>query len=161
MALLQLDEQGEYLVEKLSRALVDRRKRRLLLIKLHEIDNDQQAIEKEIVLTRSEAEVLRIIQDARKPVTTAEVQGRATSESLRKYRQHASATLNGLTTKGLLGKVRGPGREMHFAPTREAVRLALTQLGQTPDYCDLARVREVTDLPYAAVLETVEDMKSP
>ena len=160
-ALLRLDERGEYIAEQLSRLLVDRRKRRLLLIKLHEIDQDQESREEDTVLTQSEAEVLRIVMDARKPTTTAEVQGLAEGESLRKYRQHASATLNNLTAKGLLGKVRGPGRQMYFAPARDAVKLALTQLGQTPDDCELEKIREITELPYAVTLETIEDMRYP
>ena len=160
-ALLRLDERGEYIVEQLSRLLVDRRKRRLLLIKLHEIDQDRETREEDTVLTQSEAEVLRIVMDARKPTTTAEVQDLADGESLRKYRQHASATLNHLTAKGLLGKVSGPGRQMYFAPAREAVKLALAQLGQTPEHCDLGKIREITGLPYAVTLETVEDIKNP
>ena len=159
-ALLRLDERGEYIVEQLSRLLVDRRKRRLLLIQLHEIDQDRESRQEDTVLTQSEAEVLRIVMDARKPTTTAEVQDRATSDSLRKYRQHASATLNNLTAKGLLGKVRGPGRQMYFAPPREAIILALTQLSQTPDHCDLEKISEITELPYAVTLETVEDMRT-
>ena len=158
-ALLRLDERGAYIVEQLSRLLVDRRKRRLLLIQLHEIDQDRESREEDTVLTQSEAEVLRIVMDARKPTTTAEVQDQAEGESLRKYRQHASATLNNLTSKGLLGKVRGPGRQMYFALPREAVKLALTQLGQTPEDCDLVKIGEITELPYAVTLETVEEMR--
>ena len=160
-ALLELDEQGEYLVEQLSRALVNRRKRRLLIARLHEINDDSITHEEEIIITQSEAEVLRIIQAARKPCTTTEVQARAVGESLKRYRQHASATLNSLTSKGLLGKVRGQGREVYFAPAREAVKLALTQLGQTPDNYDPQRICEITDLQYAIVLEAAEDMKNP
>ena len=160
-ALLRLDERGEYIVEQLSRLLVDRRKRRLLLIQLHEIDQDRESREEDTILTQSEAEVFRIVMDARKPITTAEVQSMAEGDSLRKYRQHASATLNNLTAKGMLGKVRGPGRQMYFAPAKDAIRLALTQLGQTPDHCDLGKIREITELPYAVTLETVEEMRYP
>jgi hypothetical protein len=157
-ALLQLDERGEYLVELLSRALVDRRKRRLLLIKLHEIEDDQYTQEEDPVLTPSEAEVFRVVLEARKPVTTAEVQELASSASLSRYRQHASATLNGLTDKGLLGKARGPGRAMYFALARDAIKLALTHLVQGPEDCDFDAVRKITGLPYAVILETVEDL---
>ena len=157
-ALLRIDERGEYIVEQVSRALVDRRRRLLLLIKLHEIDSDQQTVQEDQVLTKSEAEVVRIVQGALKPVSTAEVQELAEGDSLRIYRQHASAVLNSLTAKGLLGKVRGPGRVVYFAPPLESVRLALSHLGQLPEECDVDRVCEITELPYAVVLETVEGM---
>ena len=139
-ALLRLDERGEYIVEQLSRLLVDRRKRRLLLIQLHEIDQDRESREEDTVLTLSEAEVFRVVMDARKPVTTAEVQSMAEGDSLRKYRQHASATLNNLTAKGMLGKVRGPGRQMYFAPAKDAVRLALMN-------ADGTNLTQLTDSP--------------
>ena len=158
-ALLQLDDRGEYLVDMLSRALVDRRKRRQLLISLHEID--QEVVQQQETITQSEAEVLGIAVEARKPLTTAEVQERATSVSLRNHRQHASATLNNLTAKGLLGKVRGPGRQVYFAPAEEAVTLALIHLGQQPENCGLEEIREITELPYGVVLETVEGLRFP
>ena len=163
IALLQLDERGEYLVEMLSRILVDRRKRRRLLIRLLEIEDEGGSVQEDPVLTRSEAEVLRIIQDAMRPLSTAEVQELAQEgDSLRRYRQHVSAVLNDLTTKGLLGKVRGgPGRVVYFALPRESIRLALAQLGQTPDECEFERLREITELPYSVLLEIVEDMRSP
>ena len=159
-ALLQLDDRGEYLVDMLSRALVDRRKRRQHLISLHEIDQDQ-VVQQQETITQSEAEALGIAVEARKPLTTAEVQERATSVSLRNHRQHASATLNNLTAKGLLGKVRGPGRQVYFAPAEEAVALALIHLGQQPENCDLEEIREITELPYGVALETVEGLRFP
>ena len=157
-ALLQLDDRGEYLVKLLNRVLVDQEKRRQLLIRLLEISEGTDHLEEDTVLTRSEGEVLRIIQDARKPMSTAEVQNSAESDSLRRYRQHSSAVLNDLTTKGFLGKVNGPGRMVYFALPREAIRQALTELGQIPEGCDYARIREMTGLPYWVVVETVEDM---
>ena len=109
-ALLRLDERGEYIAEQLSRLLVDRRKRRLLLIQLHEIDQDRESRQEDTVLTQSEAEVLRIVMDARKPVTTAEVQDRATSDSLRKYRQHASRHPEQPDGQGSVGEGKGTGK---------------------------------------------------
>ena len=104
--------------------------------------------------------MLRIIQDAMRLQSTAEVQEMAEGDSLRRYGQHASAVLNELTLKGLLGKVREAGRVVYFALPREAIRLALAQHGQTPEEYDFGRVREVTELPYAVLLETIEDMRS-
>ena len=160
VALLQLDERGDYLVQSLIRVLVDSGKRQQLIIKLLEINEGTDNLQEDTILTRSEAEVLRIIQDARKPMSASEVQEIAESDSLSRYRQHSSAVLNDLTAKGLLGKVSGPGRIVYFAPPREAVRLALTQLGHTPEDCDFGLVREMTELPCAVVVETVEDMRS-
>ena len=161
IALLEIDGSGEYLVEQLSSVLVDKRKRELLLVKLREIDEDMDIL-KESSLTKSEAEVLRIAQEARKPMTAAEVQEQADDRftSLRRYRHHVSAALNSLMDKGLLGKVSIRDKATYFAPTRTAVKLALIHLGQMPEEYDLRRVHEITGLPYSAILEDIEDMKA-
>ena len=161
IALLEVDGSSEYLVEQLSRVLVDERKRELLLIKLREIDEDMDIL-KESGLTKNEGEVLRIAQEARKPMTAAEVQERVGDRftSLRRYRHHASAVLNSLTDKGLLGKVSSKDRATYFAPTWTAVKLALIHLGQMAEECDLQRVREITGLPFSAIQETIEGMKT-
>jgi hypothetical protein len=159
LALLQVDEYGEAIARRLNQALVDGRKRSLLLLKLEEIENSVQTLAQEITLTPSEAETIRMIQEARKPLTTLEITERAGggAESL-KYRQHASASLNGLVGKGLLGKVRGPGRQMYFTTAREAIKHAITQLGQSPDEYDPQAVADVTGLSAARVMEIVQEI---
>ena len=158
MALLEIDDQGEQIASLLNQALIDDRKRHVLLARLRELQDDMRVVEQDIVLTQSEREVLAIVQDAMKPTTTAEVQSLAKGRSLREYRQHTSAALNALVGKGLLGKVSLAGRQVYFAPARDAVRHALTQLGQTPDEFDPQRIASVTGLRLGVVLEIVEGM---
>ena len=116
MALLEIDDQGEQIASLLNHALIDDRKRQVLLARLRELEDDMRVVEQDIVLTQSEREVLVIVQDAMKPTTTAEVQSLAKGRSLREYRQHTSAALNALVGKGLLGKVSLSGRQVYFAP---------------------------------------------
>ena len=159
LALLQVDEHGEFIAGKLSQVLVDKRKRSLLLVKIQEIEDALQSLGQEIRLTPSETEAFRIIRDASKPLTASELTERASGrlESL-KYRQHASASLNSLVEKGVLGKVRGPGRQLYFTEAREAVKQAITQLGQSPDDYDPQAIVEATGLSLARVLEVTQDI---
>ncbi len=157
-ALLDIDDQGEQIANLLNHALIDERKRQLLLARLKEIDSDMRTIERDIVLTRSEREVLAIIQDTMRPTSTVEVQLLAKSRSLREYRQHVSATLNSLVGKGLLGKVSAGGRQVYFAPAHDAVVHALTRLGQMPDDFDPQRIASLTGLRIRDVIQTIETM---
>ncbi len=160
LALLQVDEHGEFIAGKLSQVLVDKRKRSLLLVKIQEIEDALQSLGQEIRLTPSETEAMRIIRDASKPLTASELAESASGgrlESL-KYRQHASASLNSLVEKGVAGKVRGPGRQLYFTEAREAVKQAITQLGQSPDDYDPQAIVEATGLSLARVLSVVQEI---
>ncbi len=159
LALLQVDKEGEQIAEKLNQILVDRRKRTLLLVKLQEIEQTVGALGQEVSLTPSEAEVVRLIQDARRPLSAQEVTERASGrlESL-KYRQHASATLNSLVDKGVLGKLRGPRRLQYFTEALEAIKQTINQLGQSPEEYDAQAVAESTGLSTARVLELAQEI---
>jgi len=154
LVLLQVDSEGEDIAEKLNRILVDRRKRLLLMVKLQEVEEMVKALEQEVSLTPSETEVVRIIRDARKPLAAQEITEGASGrlESLR-YRQHASATLNSLVDKGVLGKLKGRGRILYFTEALEAVKQTINQLGQSPDDYDPQAVAESTGLSIARVLD--------
>ena len=148
VALLAIDEEGERLAGQLTHILVDEQKRELLRLKLDEISESDLVSQHDITLTRSEADVLRIVQGANMPLTASDIVDRSgpdAVDSLR-YRQHASATLNKLVVKDFLGKVQGPGRSTYFAPPRDAVKQALVYLGHSPEECDLQSLSDITGL---------------
>ena len=160
LALLQVDEDGDWLASKLNQYLVDETKRELLKQKLSEIEDTYLSMNQDITLTQSEADVLRIVQNANKPLTAFDIteeSGPGMIDSL-KYRQHASATLNRLVEKGLLGKVRGRGRGTYFAPARDAVKQNLVYLGQRPEDGDLQTISEITGLPNGKLATILKEL---
>ena len=159
-ALLELDEDGEWLAGKFSQCLVDEKKRELLKPKLSEVDEAYWSMNQDLTLTPSEADVLRMVHDANKPLTASDIttkSGPGMVDSL-KYRQHASATLNKLVDKGLLGKVPNRGRGMYFAPSRDAVKQILIYLGQVPQEIDLQIISDISGLPPETLTTIIKDL---
>lgn len=161
-ALLQVDEDGDWFASKLNQYLVEENKRELLKQKLSEIEDTDLSVNRDITLTQSEADVLRIVQDANKPLAAFDItkeSGPGIVDSL-KYRQHASATLNRLVEKGLLGKFRGRGRSTYFALPRDAVKQILVYLGQLPGEGDLERISCMTGLSQETLRTTLNELAS-
>ena len=149
VALLKVDKDREWLAAKLSQYLVDEKKRELLKLKLSEVDEAYLSMNQDITLTPSEADVLRIVQKANKPLMASDIttqSGPGIVNSL-KYRQHASATLNKLVEMGLLGKVPSQGRGTYFALARDAVKQILVYLGQVPEEGDPQTISDISGLP--------------
>ena len=159
-ALLKLDEDGEWFAGKLSQYLVDENKRELLKLKVSEVDEDYLSMNQDLTLTQSEADVLRMVHDANKPLTASDIttqSGPDRVDSL-KYRQHASATLNRLVDKGLLGKVPSQRRGTYFAPSRDAVKQILIFLGQVPQEIDLQIISDISGLPQETSATIIKDL---
>ena len=148
-ALLELDEDGEWLAGKFNQYLVDEKKRELLKLKISEMDAAYLSMSQDLTLTQSEADVLKMVHAANKPLTASDISnksGPGVVDSL-KYRQHASATLNKLVHKSLLGRVPKQGRNMYFAPSRDAVKQILVYLGQVPQEIDPQVISDISGLP--------------
>ena len=159
-ALLELDEDGEWFAGKFSQYLVDEKKRELLKLKVSEVDEAYLSMNQDLTLTQSEADVLRVVHEANKPLTASDIttqSGPGIVDSL-KYRQHASATLNKLVDKGLLGKVPSQGRSMYFAPSRDAVKQILIHLGQVPQEIDLQIISDISGLPPETLTTITKDL---
>ena len=159
-ALLELDEDGEWLAGKFSQYLVDEQKRELLKLKVSEIDDAYLSMNQDLTLTQSEADVWRMVHDANKPLTASDIttqSGPGIVDSL-KYRQHASATLNKLVDKGLLGKVPSQSRGTYFAPPRDAVKQILIYLGQVPQEIDLQIISDISGLPPETLTTITKDL---
>ena len=159
-ALLELDEDGEWLAGKFSQYLVDEKKRELLKLKISEVDEAHLSMNQDFTLTQSEADVLRMVIDANKPLTASDITAQSELgkvDSL-KYRQHASATLNKLVGKGLLGKVPSQGRGTYFAPSRDAVKQILIFLGQVPQESDLQAISDISGLPPETLTTIIKDL---
>ena len=159
-ALLELDEDGEWLAGKFSQDLVDEQKREVLKLKVSEIDDAYLSMNQDLTLTQSEADVWRMVHDANKPLTASDIttqSGPGIVDSL-KYRQHASATLNKLVDKGLLGKVPSQSRGTYFAPSRDAVKQILIYLGQVPQEIDLQIISDISGLPPETLTTIIKDL---
>jgi len=159
-ALLELDEDGEWFAGKFSQYLVDEKKRELLKLKVSEVDEAYLSMNQDLTLTQSEADVLRVVHEANKPLTASDIttqSGPSMVHSL-KYRQHASATLNKLVDKGLLGKVPSQSRGTYFAPPRDAVKQILIYLGQVPQEIDLQIISDISGLPPETLTTITKDL---
>jgi hypothetical protein len=159
-ALLELDEDGEWFAGKFSQYLVDEKKRELLKLKVSEVDEAYLSMNQDLTLTQSEADVLRMVHDANKPITASDIttqSGPGIIHSL-KYRQHASATLNKLVDKGLLGKVPSQSRGTYFAPPRDAVKQILIYLGQVPQEIDLQIISDISGLSPETLTTITKDL---
>ncbi len=157
-ALLELDEQGEEMAEVIAGMLVDDRKRNIFITKLAEIRTQLQAMDVKVELTDAEDAVRRFVEDAKKPVTTQEVAEEFGLEfpSL-KYRTHASATLNSLVSKGILGKFK-EGYSFYFTTPREAVMVRLKKRNEEPGRCTAAEIAKETGMPLETVLNVIEEL---
>jgi hypothetical protein len=157
-ALLELDEQGEEIAEIISGMLVDESERNMFVARLAEIRNQLQAMDAKAILTDAEDAVRRFVVEAKRPVTTQEVAEKIGPEfpSL-KYRTHASATLNSLVSKGVLGKFK-EGYSYYFTTPREAVMVHLKKREEEPGRCSPAEIAEETGMPLGTVLNVIEEM---
>ncbi|KCZ71807.1 hypothetical protein ANME2D_01862 [Candidatus Methanoperedens nitroreducens] len=157
-ALLELDEQGEEIAEIIAGMLVDDRKRNIFVTRLAEIRNQLLAIDVKVELTDAEDAVRRFVVEAKRPVTTQEVAKKIGHEfpSL-KYRTHASAALNSLVSKGVLGKFK-VGYSYYFTTPREAVMERLKKREEEPVRCSPAEIAKETGMPLNTVLNMLEEL---
>ena len=158
IALLRADEAGEEIARLFNELLIDTRKRNVLLVKLNETRKEMLTLNSEVKLTRADEIVRSVVLGEKKPLTAQEVAARVGDEyrSL-KHVSHASATLNSLVRKGVLGKFR-LGYNYYFTSTREAVNEQLKRRGETPDECSPAEITEETGMPLAVVLDAIEEL---
>ena len=157
-ALLGLDEEGEELAGTLNEFLIDPRKRNVLLIKLQEMRKEMSKLSLEVKLSKSEQAVRSLVLDERKPLTAQEVADKiADKHRSLKHTTHASAILNSLVGKGILGKFK-LGYNYYFTNPREAVVEQLKRRGEVPDECSPAEIAEDTGMPLAVVLDAIEEL---
>jgi len=159
-ALLGLDEHGEDIANLLNELLIDPKKRNVLVVKLHEMKKEMSKLSLEIKLSKSEEAVRSLVLGGRKPLTVQEVADKIGDEyrSL-KHTTHASAMLNSLVSKGILGKFK-LGYNFYFTSPKEAVVEQLKRRGETPDECSPAEIAEETGMPLAVVLDAIEEVLS-
>lgn len=157
-ALLELDEQGEEIAEIIAGMLVDERKRNIFVTRLGEIRNQLQVVEARVKLTEAEDAVMRLVVDAKRPLTTSEVSENVGQrfQSL-KYRTHTSAALNSLVSKGILGKYKD-GYSFYFTTPREAVMVRLKKREEEPGKCSPVEIAKETGMPLGTVLNVIEEM---
>ncbi len=157
-ALLELDEDGEEIAEIIAGMLVDEWKRNLFVTRLDEIRNQLCGMDAKPKLTEAEAAVKRFVFDAKRPLTTAEVAKNIGQRfpSL-KYRTHASAALNSLVSKGILGKYKD-GYSYYFTTPREAVMVRLKKREEEPGKCSPGEIARETGMPLGTVLNMIEEM---
>ncbi|MFA4957029.1 MAG: BlaI/MecI/CopY family transcriptional regulator [Candidatus Methanoperedens sp.] len=157
-ALLELDEGGEEIAEKIVGLLVDDGKRNLFVTRLGEIASQLREMDTKPELTDAEEAVIRFVVDAKRPVTTTEV-----AESIGKdfpslkYRTHTSAALNSLVSKGILGKYKD-GYSYYFTTPREAVTVRLKKRGEEQEKCSVVDIAKETGMPLGTVLNVIEEM---
>jgi len=159
-ALLRMDESGEEIAALLNEFLIDERKSNILLIKLNEMRKETATLASGVKLTKSEQATRSIVLSEKKPLTAQEVAGRAGAEqrSLR-YATHASAVLNSLVSKGILGKFK-IGYHYYFTNPKEAVTEQLKRRGETPDYCAPDEIAKETGMPLGTVLDAINEILS-
>lgn len=157
-ALLRTDEAGEELAGLLNELLIDARKRNVLLVKLDEMRKEMLTLSLEVKLTRSEEVIKSIVLGGRKPLTAQEVAARVDDEhrSL-KHATHASAVLNSLVSRGILGKFK-LGHNYYFTSPMEAVIEQLKRRGETPEECSPAEIADGTGMPLPVVLDAIEEL---
>ena len=159
-ALLGMDEHGEKIADLLNELLIDPKKRNVLVVKLHEMKKEMSKLSLEIKLSKSEQAVRSLVLGERKPLTVQEVADKIGDEhrSL-KHTTHASAMLNSLVGKGLLGRFK-LGYNYYFTSPKESVVEQLKRRGETPDECSPAEIAEETGMPLAVVLDAIEELLS-
>jgi len=96
-ALLVAHESGEQIAKSLAELLLDDDSSFLLLEKIEEVKDASMLLRQK--LSKSEQEILNIIEASDNSLTVDQVAQKAISRSL-KYRNHASSALNRLVRKG-------------------------------------------------------------
>ncbi len=157
-ALLELDEEGEEIAEIIAGMLVDERNRNIFVTRLGEISIQLRVFDEKVRLTDAEKAVMRFVIDAKRPLTTATVAENIGRHfpSL-KYRTHASAVLNSLVSKGILGKYKD-GYSFYFTTPREAVMVRLKKREEEPGKCSPVEIAKETGMPLGTVLNVIEEM---
>ncbi len=160
IALLKIDEAGEEFASLLNELLIDARRRNVLLVKLNEIRKEMSTLGREIKISKSEEVLRSIVLGVKKPLTAQEVAAQVVSEyrSL-KHATHASAVLNSLVSKGILGKFK-LGYNYYFTSPKEAVNEQLKRRAETPGECSPGEIAEETGMPLAIVLDAIEELLS-
>lgn len=158
IALLELDDEGEEIAEIIAGMLVDERKRNLFITRLVEIRSQLRAMDVKVELTEAEDAVRRFVMEAKRPITAQEVaEGTGQEFPSLKYRTHASATLNSLVSKGVLGKFK-VGYSYYFTTPKETVMERLKKRGEEPGRCSPAEIAEETGMPLGTVLNVIEEL---
>ncbi|MCZ7401062.1 MAG: hypothetical protein O8C61_02440 [Candidatus Methanoperedens sp.] len=156
--LLELEENGGQIAEDLANILVDERKKSLFKAKLEEIKKELVTSAQEVKLTPMEEAVRDLVLEIRMPITAQEVSEKIGDNypSL-KYRTHASATLNSLVSKGILGKFK-VGYSYYFTSPKEVVMEMLKRRGEEPNKCSPVEIARETGMPLSKVLNVMEDL---
>lgn len=156
-ALLEIEENGGEIAEDLANILVDERKKSLFKAKLEEIKKELATSAQEIKLTPMEEAVRDLVLEIRMPITAQEVSEKIGDEySSLKYRTHASAALNSLVSKGILGKFK-EGYSFYFTSPKEAVMVVMKRRGEEGSAAEIA---EETGMPLSKVLSVIEELST-
>ena len=159
-ALLKMEENGEEIAHLLNKLLIDDRGRDVLLVKLNSVEREMSTLGLEVKLSKPEEVIRSIVRSERKPLTAQEVAAKVETQyrSL-KHTSHASAVLNSLVRKGILGKFKHD-YNYYFTSPREAVNEQLKRRGETPEECSPVEIAEETGMPLAVVLDAIRELLS-
>lgn len=160
IALLKADSSGEELAGLLNELLVDDRKKEVLLVKLDEIRKEMDTLRSDVKLTKSEEVIRSLVLGSKKPLTTQEVADSVSDEfrSL-KHATRASAVLNLLINKGLIGRFK-LGYNYYFTSPKEAVSEQLKRRDETPENSDWTEISKETGMPLTAVRDAIKELNS-
>lgn len=159
IALLEIDDQGEEIADIIANMLVDDRKRNMFVLMLQDIKKQLIILDSKLELTDSEDAIRRFVLGLKRPVTTQNVADKMGLEypSL-KYRTHASAILNSLVRKGVIGKFK-EGYSYYFTTPREAIMVRLKKRGELlPEKCSPVEIAKETGLPLEIVLDEMAEL---
>lgn len=159
-SLLSEDENGDEIAEALAKIFVDDTKSNLFVIKLEEMNKFFLEMDKEIKLTPLEKAVKTLIETKKHPFTAIEVSEKLGNEypSL-KHRNHSSATLNSLVSKGQLGKIK-KGHVFLFAKPSDAVMESIKRRNETLENNSTNVIARETGMPLNVVLEIIGELQS-
>jgi len=159
-SLLSEDENGDEIAEVLVKIFSDETKSNLFVIKLGEMVKFFSGMGKEIKLTPLEKAVKTLIKTKKHPFTTIEVSEKLGNEySSLRHRNHSSATLNSLVSKGQLGKIK-QGHAILFAEPSDAVMESLKRRDETLENNSPDVIARETGMPLNIVLEIIGELQS-
>ncbi len=157
-ALLEVDENGEEIAELISGLLAEESKRNVFIAKLEEIRNQLTSLHRELELSPAEEAVRNFVLEGKRPLTAQEVaEGVGDMFASLKHRTHASAALNSLVSKGVLGKFK-TGYSFYFTAPREAVMERLKKRGEELASCSPVEIAKETGMPLGTVLNVIEEL---
>ena len=158
LELLAKSPSGEEIAAIICDLLADEQKELVLVAKLAEALKEVSSLEAPPELSPVEREAADLVLDAGLLLMAHEVAERAKGDSKSlKHRSAASAILNELATKGVLGKVER-GREVCYASPREAVVQALIGRGELPTECSPDEISKATGMPLVTVLTVLRTL---